>query len=171
MRRPGYFAIYLLLIIAQIILNNFMNFSQWFMLSILPVMVLFLSIRRSTVQTLFIAFAIGFAVDFFSDGNLGLTTVALLPVAALRRPMIDLVLGREIFLRKEELSIRRQGMLKILLLIVMSVGLYLAIFIMVDSAGTRSFGFNILKWLFSFLGGTLVSVGLVGLLTDREQWR
>jgi len=171
MSRSGYFTIYLLLIIAQIVLNNFMNFSQWFMLSILPVMVLFLSVRRSTVQVLFITFLIGLAVDFFSDGALGLTLVALLPVAALRRPMIDLVLGREIFLRKEELSIRRQGILKILLLIVMSVGLFLAIFIMVDSAGTRSFGFNILKWLFSFLGGTLVSVGLVGLLTDREQWR
>jgi len=171
MRKPGYFIIYLLLVVAQIVLNNFMNFSQWFMLSILPVMVLFLSIRRGTVQTLFIAFLMGFTVDFFSDGALGLTLVALLPVAALRRPMIELVLGREMFLRKEELSIRRQGILKILLLIVMTVGLFLAIFIMVDSAGTRSFGFNVLKWLFSLLGGTLVSVGLAGLLTDKEQWR
>lgn len=171
MRGNIFFIIYLLLVIAQIILNNFLNFSNLFLLSILPTLLVFLSVKRGTVSVMFLAFIIGLTVDFLSDGMLGLTCIALLPVAFLRRGIIGLVMGREVFLRGEELSVRRQGLLKIILLVIIAQSLYFAIYIPVDCAGTVGFGFIALKWFLSIVTSSLVSFATLGLLTDTDRWR
>ena len=84
-----YFApTYIILLVVQIIICNYLHVTPYLYLTILPVMVLCLPLKVSTLAALFIAFGSGLAIDFIADGLPGLNTLALLPVALLRRPTI-----------------------------------------------------------------------------------
>ena len=80
MRRSNFFLVYLLLVVAQILICNYFHLTPYVTLSLLPVMVLCLPVRVSTLGALFIAFATGMSVDFLAEGLPGLNTLALLPV-------------------------------------------------------------------------------------------
>ena len=71
--RQRYVFTYLVLLVIQIICGGLLNLSQYVVLCFLPVMILSLPITRSTPRVLVTAFVTGLAVDFFTDGVLGLT--------------------------------------------------------------------------------------------------
>lgn len=164
MRDSGYAFKLLLLTLAQILLWNYFNFTQYVMLVFLPVLILCLPVRRGTIYAMILAFATGFAVDFFSSGMLGLTSLALVPVGLSRKAIIRLVCGEEVFSRGENISIKRQGFPKMALCILMSTALFLIIYIWADGAGTRPLWFNLVKFAASLLLGTIFSLFIANLI-------
>jgi len=158
MRSNKYFLFFILLLIAQILVCIFFNLSQLLMVSVLPVLILFAPLTLGTTAMLLIAFVSGFAVDFFATGQLGLTSMALMPVAMLRPGILKLVFGNEIFVRGEDLSKARQGAVKITLALLMAISVFLILYIWVDAAGTRSFWFNLVKYLLSLIASYIVSL-------------
>lgn len=167
MKNPGFTLKFLLLTLAQILLWNYFNFTQFLMVAFLPALILCLPIRRGAVYAMVIAFATGFAADFFSSGMLGLTSAALVPVALARRGIISLVCGEEVFARGENITIRRQGLPKMALAILIETAIFLAIYIWADGAGTRPLWFNLVKFGASLIAGTLVSLFAANIL-DSE---
>ena len=113
------------------------------------------------------------AVDFFTNGVLGLSICALLPVAFARNALIRLVFGTELLSRQEDISIHKQGPAKVLLAILLATALFFLIYIPVDCAGTRPAGFMALRMLLSTILSTAVSYYVAGLLAPREadRWR
>ena len=172
MRKPGFTLTYILLMIAQILLCNFCNFSQYLIVVFLPVMILCIPIKHGSVFAMCAAFVTGFAVDFLSSGMLGLTSLALVPVAAARKGIIRLVFGSELFSRGEEISVQRQGLGKSLLAILMVTAVFLVLYIWADGAGTRPMEFNLCKLGFSLAADTLISYFVCALLTSDEiRWK
>lgn len=171
MKQSGFTIIYLVLLAAQIILCNFFNFSQYFMISFLPAMILCLPVRRNVFFALLLAFATGFLADFLSDGMLGLTVFSLVPVAFLRFPILRLVFGEELFSRGDNLSFVRQGMGKIMLCVVLATAVFLLLYIWADGAGTRPFWFNAVKFTLSLLASTMISGFVARIFCYDSQWR
>ena len=171
--RQRYLITYLILLVVQVILGGLLNLSQYVVLCFLPVMIMSLPITFSTSSVMLIAFASGLAVDFFTNGVLGLTACALVPLAYARNGLIRLVFGTELLSRQEDISIHKQGAGKVLLATLLSTALYFAIFIPVDCAGTRSFTFMLVRWALSVLASTAVSFYVAGLLAPKEaeRWR
>jgi len=149
---------YVLLLAALIVISSIFNFSQYVLLTFLPAMIMCLPVTVSTVSALFIAFFSGFAIDFFSTGLMGLSSAALLPVALLRIPILKLIFGSEIFARRENLSIKKHGQGKIIATIIVFTSIYLLAYIIIDSAGTRTFLFNTTKFICSLICSFLVSL-------------
>jgi hypothetical protein len=160
MRKPLFWPIYVLLLIAQLVLTHYFRVSPYLTLCILPVMVLCIPIRLNTVWVMLIAFATGLVADLLGEGVLGLNALALVPVGFLRNWIIQLIFGTEVFARGEDFSARRNGLGKVLLAALLALAVYFILFIWVDAAGTRPFGFNLLRLLCS-LGGSM----LLALLT------
>ena len=158
MKSSKFFLYFSILAIAQILMNNYLNLSQMMTLTVLPTLILCAPLGITTPILLLIAFGTGFAVDFFSTGQLGLTSAALLPVALLRVPILSLGLGNEIFSRQEDISKARQGALKVSMAVLLALLVYLLVFIWIDSAGTHPFWFNLVKLLLSLLASYLVSL-------------
>lgn len=163
----------ILLLVAQVLIYNYFNLTQFVLLTFLPGIILFLPIETSTIKALVIAFVMGFAVDFFASGVIGLTIASLLPVALLRRPIITLVFGEELFSRGEDINLRRQGLFKANLGIVLGTAVFLLFYITVDGAGMRPFWFNLVRFVASLAASSLVSLFIAGLLTeeDKGRWR
>lgn len=164
MKKPLFWLIYVLLVIAQLLLTHFLRVSPYLTLCLLPVLVLCIPIRVGTVGAMLIAFATGFTVDLLSEGILGLNTLALVPIGLLRNWIIRLVFGTEVFAREEDFSVRRNGLGKVLLAILIADAIFLALFVWVDAAGTRPFGFNLLRFLCSLGGSMLVALPALDLL-------
>ena len=164
MRRDVFWLYYVLLVIAQLLLTNYLRVSPYLMLTILPAMVLCISIRIGTIGTMLIAFATGLAVDFLSEGLLGLNALALLPVAFFRNSIIKLVFGTELFARSEDFSVQRNGFGQTVLALLLAYSLFLLVYVWVDSAGVRPLLFNFLRFTLSLGSSLLVSLLTLGLL-------
>ena len=145
MRHTPFWFIYILLLVVQLLLNHFLRMSSYVAICILPVMVLCISIRIKTWAVMLIAFGTGLAADLLSEGVLGLNTVALVPVALLRGPIINVVFGPEVSSRQEDFSPRRNGWEKVMLAAALALLLYLMLYVWTDAAGMRPFGFNLLR--------------------------
>ncbi len=164
---------YLLLFVAQVMLWNYFNFTQYVFITFLPAMILCLPVSRTTVHAMVVAFLTGLAADFLVTGQLGLTSFALVPVALLRRPVISLVFGTELFARGEELSFQRQGWQKIVLAILLLTTVFLVPYLWLDDAGLRPFWFGAVKFAASLAAGTLVSVFVANVMLEEtgERWK
>ena len=158
MRKSGFWAAYLLLLLLQLLLSNHFLFTPYIMLSILPVMVLCIPIRVGTTGAMLIAAATGFAVDLLAEGVLGLNAIALIPVAYARNSLIRLIFGEELFAREEDFSVRRSGFGKVATAVMLAQALFLLVYVWVDAAGTRPFWFLAARFGASLGAGFLLSL-------------
>ncbi len=168
MRRNHYFLSFFLLLILQILICNYLNLSLYLSLSILPLLILMLPIRFGTVFAMLLAFASGLAVDFLSEGVLGLNALALVPVALARKGIIYLIFGSEFFARKEDISVRKHGIAKMSVAIVMAQSIFLLIYIWADGASTRPLMFNTIRFFVSLTAGWLLSLLLSRTLATND---
>lgn len=145
----------LALCLVQMLLNNFLSISFLLSLSLLPLAVICLPRSISDTGALFIAFAAGLLCDFISTGSLGLESCALLPVALLRSPLLDL-LGPEDGINKKGCPLSVMSSPKVFLLLLAAALVFFAVFVWVDAAGTRSFGFNLLRWSLSSVASAVL---------------
>lgn len=166
--RKHFRLIFFLLVVVQVILGTFLYLGPYVTVCILPLLILCLPTKYGDVRSLFIAFGVALGVDFFTHGILGLSVTSLLAVAFARRWVVVLVFGSEIYSRGEDLSSSKQGVLKMALGALLCTAIFFAVYVWVDAAGTRSFGFNLIRWASSTLASTLVQVFLTGLLTDQN---
>ena len=169
MRKAGFWMVYILLAIVQMLICNYFHVTPYIMLSILPVMVLCIPVRVSTTGAMFAAFATGLAVDLLSEGVLGLNVLALVPVAFARKGIIRLIFGEELFSRKEDFSIRKSGFGQVSVAILIAQALFLLIYIWADGAGTRPLWFNALRFGASLAAGFVVSLLIVDTLAPDSR--
>ena len=164
MRKGKFYLVYVLLVVAQMLLCNYLHVSPYLTLSILPVMVLCLPIRVPTFWAMVLAFLTGLSVDLLAEGVLGLNVLALVPVAFARKEIIRLVFGGDLFARKEDFSVQKNGLGAVALAIFLVQALFLAIYIWADGAGTRPFSFNAIRFGVSLVAGVLVSLLIIDIL-------
>ena len=163
---------FLVFLAVQVIFSNYFQFTPFITLSILPLMIVMIPVTTHPVKDLLAAFFAALCVDFFSDGVLGLNAFALVPVALLRRPFISLIFGSEIFARKEGISIRKHGILKMSVLLLMAQTVFLVLYIWADGAGTRPVWFNLTRFAASLLTGLVCSLPLSNSFVkeERDRW-
>lgn len=167
--RISFFWMFVILTFAQMLITNYLHLSYYITLSILPTLILFLPIRIGTVGAMIIAFLTGFAVDFFAEGLIGLNMLALVPVAFVRRQLLTLVFGGEIFARQEDPSASKSGFGAVLLAILLAQALFLGIYIWADGAGMRPIWFNLLRFACSLGAGTALSLFAADLLSGDDR--
>jgi len=167
MRTADIFRI-LFLVALQIVMWSLLNLSQYFVLTFLPTLILCLPTRMSPVAHLLIAFLTGLCVDFFSCGVLGHTAAALVPVALLRPLIIRYVFGSDLISRGENVNVNKLGLLKMLLGCLAATAVFLVLYVWIDSAGTRPFGFNLARFLLSLISSSLLSLLISDSLCFKE---
>lgn len=167
--KKNFFLYYILLVIAQVLISEWFTFSPYLTLSILPVLVLCIPTRYSTIASMLIAFATGFAVDFLSEGLVGLNILALVPVAAVRESLIRGIFGEDPIIRHESFTVRKYGAPKVFVALTIVQSLFLAIYIAADGGLERPFLFSLLRSLISLAAGLLLSVFVFDTLTSESR--
>lgn len=161
--------LYVLLIICQIVMCNYTHLGPYVMLSMLPAMVLCIPTGISTAACMLIAFASGLAVDWLSEGLLGLNAASLLPVALVRKGLIRIFLGEDIIIRNDSFSIRKNGLSKVSFALVSATVIFLAVHIFLDGAGTRPLWFCLTRLGVSLVCNSLLGLAVINILTPDDR--
>lgn len=169
MRKSYTALVYILLVVVQILLCNYFHVTPYITLSILPIMILCLPLKISTVAAMIIAFVTGLSVDFLAEGLIGINALALVPVAYVRKSLIGFVFGEDLISRGEDFSIRKNGLGEVSMAILLVQSLFLIIYIAADGAGTRPFWFNAARFGASLAAGYLVALLLVDTLVPDSR--
>lgn len=159
--------IYTLLAVAQMVICNYFRISPYLYVTILPAMVLCIPLKVNTAWTMLIAFITGISVDFLSGGVAGLNTLALVPVALIRYPVIRAVMGQELQDKNDRISIKTAGPVKVLLAAILSTALFLAIYVIADGAGARPVWFNAARFGVSLICDSLLALLIVNVLNPE----
>lgn len=168
MKQFGFLFSYVILVICQILLWNFFNFSQVVTITILPAVILMISTKRGPIFTMIVAFVTGFIVDFLAGGMLGLTSLSLIPVGLFRNAIVRLTYGQELFSREEDISIRKYGWMKLIIALTIVNLIFLIIYVWADGAGMRPLYFNAMKVFISLLLSVALSAAIAPLLCREE---
>ncbi len=163
--------LYSLLLICQIILCNFSPLGPYVMLTMLPAMILCVPLAVSTIWCMVIAFASGLAVDWLSEGLIGINAASLIPVALARKGIIRIFFGEDLISRKDSFSFNKFGVLKVSAALMTSLTIFLAFYVLLDGAGTRPLWFNLTYFGASLLCSWLLALLVTHILTpdDRRQ--
>lgn len=143
--------------LLQLLINNFFAPSQYLLLSFLPLIIVGLPLKYGTIVTMLMAFATGLGVDVLSSTAIGISACALLPVALLKNVVLYMVGGEELLSNHENSPLAYQTFWKNALTLFILCALYFAVYVWIDAAGTRSFGFNTVRWCCSVLVSGLLS--------------
>lgn len=161
--------LYVMLVICQIILCNFTQLGPYIMLTMLPVMVLCIPTGIGTITSMIIAFFSGMAVDWLSEGLLGLNAASLIPVALLRKSIIRLFFGEDLIIRNDSFSIRKNGLGKVSLALAASLTIFLATYIFLDGAGVRPMWFCLSRFAASLACNIPLGIIAIKVLVPDER--
>lgn len=169
MKTQNFGLLYFLMILGQMVLCNFADFGPYVMLSMLPAMVICIPLSTGTPLCMMIAFVTGLSVDWLSEGIIGLNAASLVPVALMRKPLIRFFLGEDIIVRGESFSLRKNGAVKISVLMVISLIVFLSIYIFLDGAGTRPLWFNLTRLGVSLACNYILALIVTDILTTDDR--
>lgn len=169
MKNPTFGIAYILLVIAQMIICNYFQFSPYFVISILPAMVLCIPLTISTNLCMLIAFASGITVDWLAEGLIGINAAALIPVAYARKTLIRIFLGEDLISRKESFSFRKNGVGKILTAALVAYTIFFVVYVVLDGAGLRTIWLNLLRIVLSIACSIIPGLIVIGRLTKEDR--
>ena len=87
----------------------------------------------------------------------------------MRKEVIRLIFGDELFARKEDFSVRKNGFGKVALALFLVQALFLAVYIWADGAGTRTLAFNAIRFGVSLAAGWALSLLVIDILAPDNR--
>lgn len=169
MKTQNFGLLYFLMVLGQMALCNFADFSPYIMLTMLPAMVICVPLTVSTPLCMLLAFATGLSVDWLSEGIIGINAASLVPVALMRKPLIRFFLGEDIITRSDGFSFRKNGIGKISSILLISTLIFLGIYVILDGAGTRPVWFNLVRTGASLACNYVLAIIVTNILTSDDR--
>ena len=169
MKTQNFGLLFFMMVLGQMVLCNFAGFSPYIMLTMLPAMIVCVPLTVSTPLCLLLAFATGLSVDWLSEGLIGINATSLVPVALMRKPLIRFFLGEDLITRSDSFSFRKNGIGKISLVLIVSLLIFLGIYVFLDGAGTRPTWFNLTRMGLSLLCNYVLALIVTNILTVDDR--
>ena len=169
MKTQHFGLLYFLMVLGQMVLCNFTDFSPFIMLTMLPAMIICVPLTVSTPLCMILAFVTGLSVDWLSEGLIGINAASLIPVALARKGIIRIFFGEDLITRKDSFSFNKYGTAKVSAAILTSLSIFLVIYIMLDGAGTHPMWFNLAYFGSSLICNWLLSLLVTHILTPDDR--
>ena len=165
-----YFGIlYFLMVIGQMIICNYFQFTPYVVISMLPAMILCMPLTVRTPLCMIIAFASGLAVDWLAEGLIGINAASLVPVALARTTLIRVFLGEDLIARSDSFTFKKNGFGKISIALFVALSIFFGIYVIIDGAGTQTTSFNLIRFGASVAASLLLSLIVTGVLTPDDR--
>ncbi len=149
----------LLLIICQILLSGYVNIWPVLYIAIFPQFLVLLPSSLNRSLYLVVAFILGLTIDIFADGVPGLNAAALVAMAYARPLVLKFVLTRGGLESTETLPLlpRTVELPKLVLLNAIMLAIFFTVYVVLDSAGSFTFWYTILKIVLCIIANSIIS--------------
>ena len=168
MKHDNFYLTFSLIIIAQMVVDNFIHMTPLLTVTTLPILIMILPIETGTIKSMVVAFITALLVDLLSDGLIGLNVFALVPVALLRKGLISLVFGSGVFAREDNISIAKQGFFRYTVGSILFLAIFLALYIIGDGAATRPIWYNLVRFVLSLVANYVVALFISVVVTSSS---
>lgn len=169
MKNQFYGILYFLMVIGQMIICNYFQFTPYVVLSMLPAMILCMPLTVGTPMCLLIAFASGLSVDWLAEGLIGINAASLVPVALARKTIIRVFLGEDLIARSDSFTFKKNGIEKISVAQIVALSIFFGIYVILDGAGTQTTSFNLIRFGSSVAASFLLSLIVTQVLTPDDR--
>lgn len=169
MKNQHFGILYFLLVIGQMIICNYFQFTPYVVISILPAMILCMPLTIRTPLCMTIAFATGLSVDWLAEGLIGINAACLVPVALARRTIIRIFLGEDLIARSDSFTFKKNGIGKISIALFTALSLFFGLYVFLDSAGTQPTSFNLIRFAASVAASFILSLLVTAVLTPDDR--
>ncbi len=161
--------LYCLMLICQIIICNFSPLGPYITLTMLPAMIFCMPLSISTISCMVIAFGSGLAVDWLSEGLIGINAASLVPVALARKGIVKIFFGEDLITRGDSFSFNKFGTAKVSAALMTAISIFLLFYVVLDGAGTRPMWFNLVYFGASLFCNWLLALLVTHLLTPDDR--
>jgi hypothetical protein len=169
MKNQFFGILYFLLVIGQMILCTYSQFTPYVVLSMLPAMILCMPLTVRTPLCMIIAFASGLAVDWLAEGLIGINAASLVPVALARKTIIRVFLGEDLIARNDSFTFKKNGFGKISIALFVALSIFFGIYVILDAAGTQPASFNLIRFAASVASSLILSLIVTSVLTPDDR--
>ena len=169
MKNQYYGILYFLMVIGQMIICNYFQFTPYVVLSMLPAKILCMPLTVGTPMCMLIAFASGLSVDWLAEGLVGINAASLVPVALARKTIIRIFLGEDLIARSDSFTFKKNGIGKISVALIVALSIFFGIYVILDGAGTRTTSFNLIRFGASVAASLILSLIVTEVLTPDDR--
>lgn len=171
MQNSRFIFTFILMLVIQLVLTKYCQFEPFLYICLLPAMALCFPTSSPTWRTMIAAFVTGLLVDGLADGPLGLNALALVGVTALQKLILRICIRDDMVERGYGFSYHENGFFKIFTALLVTTALFFAIYVIADSLGVRSNGFNFMKWACSTAVSLIFGLFAVDVLSPYKRNR
>ena len=143
--------IYAVVILLQVILNNYVNLGPMIYICLLPLLVIYLPLDQKNYISLIIAFGMGLVIDILSDGVLGLNAGAATLVALVYKPLFYPIFQKNNYSKKYILPIRESGIWQHTLYLLIILAIYFLFYIAFDGLAKTTLLVSLIRYLVNVL--------------------
>lgn len=161
------FFLFLLFLLIQITISNYIYSGPYIYISILPILILYLPTKLSNITGMLIAALFGFLVDWLADGVWGLNMLSLIPVAYLKKNIVSFCLGSDVIVRNEIISFSKSGFSRISTAIMLCQLIFLGLYIIFDGNAIQGHLFNFIRFICSLSVNFILSIPLAYFLSNE----
>lgn len=169
MKHTSFGILFFFLVIGQMIICNYFQFTPYVVLSMLPAMILCMPLTVRPPVCMLIAFASGLAVDWLAEGLIGINAASLVPVALARKTIIRVFLGEDLIARSDSFTFKKNGFGKISTALFVALSIFFGIYVILDSAGTQPTSFNLIRFAASVASSLILSLIVTSVLTPDDR--
>lgn len=150
----------LILIICQILLSEYVNIWPVLYIAIFPQLIILLPPTTNKTAQMVAALVLGFCVDIFADGVLGLNAAAMVAMAYLRPFVLKVTLSKTSLDSSENQPLlpRNVELQKLALITAILLAVFFSVYIVIDSAGTFPLWYILLKTIICVAANTIISL-------------
>ena len=143
--------IYAVVILLQVILNNYVNLGPMIYICLIPLLVIYLPLDQKNYISLIIAFGMGLVIDILSDGVLGLNAGAATLVALVYKPLFYPIFQKNNYSKKYILPIRESGLWQHALYLLIILASYFLFYIAFDGLAKTTLLVSLIRYLVNVL--------------------
>ena len=156
MGRSGNIVLFISFVITQIILSSLIDFGPLLFISVYPLFLLTRPANISINSLLLWAFAMGLAVDYFTNSIMGINSSASLVMAVCQFRILRVVSRKGDFDSQVRPGLRELGFIRFVSYIVAALLIHHTVISLAESFGLTNFIYNLPRLLISLVVNTLI---------------
>ncbi len=160
--------IYAVVILIQVIMNNYVNLGPMVYICLVPLLVIYLPLDQKNYLTLIIAFGLGLLIDILSDGVLGLNAGAATLVALVYKPLFYPIFQKNNYSKKYILPIRESGLWHHVLYLLIILAIYFLFYIAFDGLAKTTLLVSLIRYLVNILVNLAIALAIDLTLFNRS---
>lgn len=139
--------IYAVVILLQVIINNYVYLGPMVYICLLPLLVMYLPLDQKPYISLIIAFGLGLIIDILADGVLGLNAGAATLLALVYKPLFYPVFQKNNYSKKFIPAIRESNIWHHVLYLLIIIAIYFLFYIAFDGLATTTLIVSLTRYL------------------------